>query len=40
MKYETPICEILEFGAEDVITCSPVGETPLVPYGGDQTIGY
>ena len=42
MKYETPICEILKFGKEDILTSSPAKETSKVDWGtglNDLNIG-
>ena len=42
MKYEAPICEILKFGKEDILTSSPAKETSKVEWGStlsDLNIG-
>lgn len=33
MKYETPICEILKFGKEDILTTSPAKELGTTDWG-------
>lgn len=50
MKYEVPVCEMLEFCTEDVITTSGpdfgeadnggVGDTVLIPTGGNIVTDY
>ncbi len=49
MKYEVPVCEMLEFCTEDVITTSGpdhdeanngTGDTGLIPRGGNIVTDY